>query len=155
MFVLDNITVANLKGVHDDLVRVVKDLAANGQMPFSFGISQGLRTIAQQKLDVASGKSQTMNSRHLDGHAVDFVVLVNGRSTWDWAPYYILADQVRAAGLRCNIPLIWGGCWDKETADWTEQAAYESAAYVLRSRDKGGHGFVDGPHLELPRRVYP
>ena len=125
MFALDPISVAHMKGVHEDLIRVVQDIAANGVMPFTFGISQGIRSIAQQKLDVASGKSQTMRSRHLDGHAVDFVVLVNGV-------------------VSC----------DKEMADYTETAALESAAYFLRSKGKGGVGFVDGPHLELPWDKY-
>ena len=154
-FQLDPISLTHLQGVHPDLVAVVKDCAANGSMPFTFGVSCGLRTIQQQKLAVAAGTSQTQNSRHLDGHASDQVVLVNGQVSWAWPSYYVLADQFRAAGLRCGIPLIWGGCWDKEMADYTDSAAHESAAYVLRSKDNGGHGFVDGPHIELPRRVYP
>lgn len=155
MFILDQHSNNNLKGVHPSLVAVVQDMAKNGQMPFLFGISQGLRTLAQQKADVANGKSQTMASRHLDGHAIDFVVLNNGQPSWAWNQYYVLADQMRAAGLRCSIPLIWGGCWDRETADYTDTAAHESAAYVLRSKAHGGPGFIDGPHLELPIRVYP
>ncbi len=155
MFTLDPISLAHLKGVHPDLIKVVQDCAANGAMPFTFGVSQGLRTIAQQKADVAAGKSQTMNSRHLDGHACDQVVLVNGQVSWAWPSYYILADQFRAAGIRCGVPLIWGGVWDKEMADYATSAAIESAQYVLRSEKNGGHGFVDGPHLELPVRAYP
>ena len=154
-FNLDQISLSKLNGVHPDLIKVIKDCAANGVMPFTFGISQGLRTIQQQKLDVAAGKSQTMNSRHLDGHAADLVVLVNNQVSWAWPVYFTLADQMRAAAIRCNIPLTWGGVWDKEAADWTDTASIESAEYVLRSKQKGGTGFQDGPHYELPRSEYP
>lgn len=150
MFLLDSHSTANLNGVHPDLVRVVQDCAANFSGPAAFGISCGLRTVAQQRLAVQTGKSQTMNSRHLNGHAVDLVALISGQAHWDWPLYYTLADQIRLASIRCKVPLIWGGCWDKEEADWVSPAMNESAAYVIR----GGH-FLDGPHHELSRRVYP
>lgn len=120
-------------------------------MPFTFGITQGLRTLAQQKADVAAGKSQTMRSRHLDGHAVDFVVLNNGAPSWAWPQYYTLADQMRAAGIRLAVPLTWGGVFDKKMADYTQSAALELAAYLQRA----GHTFQDGPHLELPWDDFP
>lgn len=151
MFILDQHSNNNLKGVHPSLVAVVQDMAKNGQMPFLFGISQGLRTLAQQKADVANGKSQTMRSRHLDGHAVDFVVLNNGVPSWAWPQYFILADQMNAAGDRLKVPLTWGGVFDKKMADYTQSAALESAAYLQR----GGHTFQDGPHLELPWDDFP
>lgn len=154
-FALDQHSAQNLVGIHPDLVRVVKDCAQNGAMPFLFGVSQGLRTLTQQRQDVANGKSQTMRSRHLDGHACDLVVLNNMVPSWAWPQYYVLADQMRAAAMRCNIPLTWGGCWDTPVAQWTEDAAHESAGYILRSKAHGGHGWIDGPHFELPWSAYP
>lgn len=127
-FALDPISLKHLQGVHPDLVRVVQDCAANGVMPFTFGVSEGLRTLQQQKLDVASGKSQTMNSRHLDGHAVDLVVLVQNKVTWAWPPYYKLSDEMKAAATRCGVMIEWGG-------DWAT--------------------LKDGPHFQLPRDQYP
>lgn len=127
-FVLDQHSLAHLQGVHPDLVKVVQDCAANGVMPFTFGVSQGLRTLAEQEADVKAGRSQTMKSRHLDGHAVDLVVLVNGVVSWAWPPYDILAFQMKAAAARCGIPINWGG-------DWVT--------------------FKDGPHFELPWEQYP
>lgn len=127
-FVLDALSLSRLQGVHPDLVKVVTDCAANGEMPFTFGVSEGLRTLAQQKIDVAAGKSQTMHSRHLTGHAVDLVVLVNRMITWSWPPYHVLADQMKAAAARCKVQIVWGGDWET---------------------------LKDGPHFELSRVVYP
>jgi peptidoglycan L-alanyl-D-glutamate endopeptidase CwlK len=153
-FAIDGISLGKLRGVHPDLIRVVQRCAENANMAFTFGVSEGLRTFQQQRLDVAAGKSQTLASRHLDGHAVDLVVLVNNQVTWSWPPYYLLADAMRQAAVDTRIPVTWGGCWDKEMASYTDTAAHESAAYVLRSKDRGGHGFVDGPHFELPKSKY-
>lgn len=127
-FTLDAHSTQRLIGVHPDLVKVVQDCAKNGTMPFSFGVSEGLRTLAQQQIDVAAGKSQTLKSRHLDGHAVDLVVLVNGAAVWAWPPYSVLAEQMKAAAARCNVPIEWGG-------DWTT--------------------LKDGPHFQLPIEQYP
>lgn len=127
-FALDPLSLKHMWGVHPDLIAVVKECADKGVMPFTFGVSEGLRTMANQKIAVASGKSQTLNSRHLDGHAVDLVVLIHGKVTWDWPPYHTLAHQMKAAAARCNIPITWGG-------DWTT--------------------LKDGPHYELPRDKYP
>ena len=153
-FPLDNLSLAHLGGVHPDLVRVVTKCAADVPLPFTFAVSQGLRTVEQQRQYVAQGRSQTMNSRHLDGHAVDLVVLVDGKITWDWPMYYRLADGMRHASLDTQIPLVWGGVWDKEMADYASDAEHESALYVVRAREKGYKGFVDGPHFELPRWKY-
>lgn len=127
-FQLDKISLFHLTGVHPDLIKVVNDCAENGKLPFTFGVSEGLRTPQQQKIDVAAGKSQTQNSRHLDGHAVDLVVLVAGKVTWSWPPYFTLADQMKAAAARCKVPIEWGG-------DWTT--------------------LKDGPHFQLPWVEYP
>ena len=74
--------------------------------------------------------------------------------SWAWPSYYVLADAMRTAAMDCQVPLTWGGCWDREVAAWTDDAATESASYVLRSKANGGHGFVDGPHIELPWDKY-
>ncbi|MDN0092724.1 M15 family metallopeptidase, partial [Yersinia ruckeri] len=59
----------NLNGVNPALVKVVR--RALELSPVDFGVTEGLRTIARQKELVAAGKSQTMNSRHITGHAID------------------------------------------------------------------------------------
>ena len=70
-----------LEGVHPDLVRVVTK--AIQITPVDFGVTQGLRTLEQQRAYVASGASKTMNSRHLTGHAVDVMAYIGREGRWD------------------------------------------------------------------------
>nr|ADV36430.1 endolysin [Edwardsiella phage eiAU]ADV36485.1 endolysin [Edwardsiella phage eiDWF]ADV36534.1 endolysin [Edwardsiella phage eiMSLS] len=86
---------------------------------------------------VATGKSQTMNSRHLTGHAVDCAPLVAGAIPWnDRAPFKSVSDAMFAAAKEQGVAIRWGG-------DWNQNG---------RSDDER---FYDGPHFELRRDVYP
>jgi peptidoglycan L-alanyl-D-glutamate endopeptidase CwlK len=109
--------------VHRDLVKVVR--RAEQKVPFI--VTEGLRTVARQKQLVAAGASQTMNSRHLTGHAVDVAAVVDGKVRWDWPLYARIAEEMKAAAKDLGVPIIWGGDWK----------------------------FRDGPHFELDRRKYP
>lgn len=119
-----------LKGVHPDLVRVVRRVAKDWKDPETgWIITCGVRTLEEQKLLKAKGASRTLNSRHIPGkngfsHAVDFAVTINGLPRWDWPLYAKLAKAVKAAAKAEGVPITWGG-------DWTS--------------------FKDGPHHELPR----
>ena len=119
-----------LKGVHPDLVRVVKRTAKDwADNETGFIITCGVRTLEEQKLLKAKGASRTLNSRHIPGtngfsHAVDFAVTINGVPRWDWPLYTKLAKAVKAAAKAEGVPVTWGG-------DWVS--------------------FKDGPHFELPR----
>ena len=56
------LTAASLKrltGVHPDLVKVVKHAAATTNMPIPFQVTEGVRTLARQKLLVRRGASRT------------------------------------------------------------------------------------------------
>ena len=68
-FRLSNRSISRLEGVDESLIAVVERAIQITQI--DFGISQGLRTMEQQKELVAKGKSQTLKSKHLDGSAVD------------------------------------------------------------------------------------
>lgn len=125
-FVLGSRSRAKLKGVHPDLVRVVE--LALTYSPHDFTITEGLRTVARQRELKAAGASQTMNSRHITGHAIDFAVLVGGKVRWDWPLYGQVAEAFKRAAKELNVPIIWGGDWKS-----------------LR----------DGPHVELDRKRYP
>ena len=111
--------------LHPDLVRVVQRLTDEG---VEFKLIEGVRSLERQKMLFASGKSKTMKSRHLTGHAVDLAPLMNGRICWDWPAFHILAAAVKAAAKAENVPLEWGGDWSK---------------------------FPDGPHWQLPWAQYP
>lgn len=118
-------SIRRLSAVHKDLQRVM--LAAIADSPLDFGISQGLRTKEEQEALFKAGKSQTMRSRHLTGHAVDIVVFIDGRPSWDIDKYRIVADHIKTKAKELNIPIVWGG-------DWVS--------------------FKDGVHFELNRSVY-
>lgn len=125
MFILSQRSIDKLRGVHPDLVRVVH--RAIQLTPIDFAITCGTRSQEEQRQLVAEGKSRTMNSRHLTGHAVDFVALVDGRASWEMKHYQQIAQAFKHAALELGIAIVWGGDWAK---------------------------FRDGPHIELDRRVY-
>lgn len=54
----------NLRGVHPDLVRVIRLALRYSLVPFS--VSEGLRSMARQREMVRAGSSQTLRSRHPD-----------------------------------------------------------------------------------------
>ena len=58
-----------LSGVHPDLVAVVKRAIHITEQDFT--VIEGIRNIKRQRELFKAGKSTTMNSRHLTGHAVD------------------------------------------------------------------------------------
>ena len=141
-----------LAGVHPDLARVVQNAAAGGAV---FRVTEGLRTPERQRQLVAEGKSQTLNSRHLTGHAVDVVPLDSaGDVSWEWGLYFPLADAFRAAAIAEGVPMVWGGAWGQEMAEYATAKAGQ-AAYVARVKEAGRKPFLDGPHFELARAAYP
>lgn len=117
---------AKLEGIHPDLRRVA-DLAIK-KTTIDFRVTEGLRTQARQRELVKAGASQTMNSRHLTGHALDVVALVGGQVRWDWPLYPKIAAAFKEAAAELKIPIVWGGDWKS---------------------------LKDGPHFELDRRKYP
>lgn len=113
-------SLSKLEGVHPDLVMVVKRAILITEVDFT--VLEGLRSLERQKKLVASGASQTLNSRHLTGHAVDLGAWVDSRVAWDWPLYYKIADAMKKAARDLSVGMDWGG-------DWQE--------------------FKDGPHYQL------
>ena len=142
-----------LDGVHKDLVAVVnRALELTVQ---DFAVHDGIRSLQEQKEHVASGASQTLDSRHLSGHAVDLVPLINGKLRWAWPPIYKIADAVRTAARELNIPLRWGGAWDVAFTDSDDRPEDLLADYSTRRKKAGKKLFLDGPHFELPKNLFP
>jgi peptidoglycan LD-endopeptidase CwlK len=115
-----------LQGLHPDLVKVVHRFARLYGKDFM--IVEGMRNVERQRKLVASGASQTMNSRHLTGHAVDIAPMENGKPVWDWQLYYKLAKVMKKAAIDEGVIVEWGGDWKR---------------------------FKDGPHWQLPFSQYP
>jgi len=153
MFALGKSSIANLIGVIPQLEAVVKLAITLSTQDFT--VYEGLRSLEQQRKNIAKGVSQTLDSKHLRqsdgfGHAVDLVPWISGHPVWDWDGCYKIAmamDQA-ATTLGCSQHIRWGGAWDMTLADFGgELDAYKKAtqAYQLRH---AGKDFLDGPHFE-------
>lgn len=152
-FTLGTRSRAELKGVHPDLVAVVQRAIVLTIQDFA--VHDGIRTLDEQRQLVAGGASQTLDSRHITGHAVDLVPYINGKLRWEWPPIYHIADAMRVAAQERGTPLRWGGAWDIDFVASTDTPEDLVAAYVARRRRAGLRAFIDGPHFELPRASYP
>jgi peptidoglycan L-alanyl-D-glutamate endopeptidase CwlK len=126
MYKLGPRSVQRLKGVHEDLVEVVE--RAIEITTIDFTVLEGLRTPECQKTLMEAGASQTLNSRHITGHAVDLGAWVDGQERWDWPLYHKIAAAMKEAAKQLDVTIVWGGDW---------------------------RTFKDGPHFELDRRKYP
>lgn len=146
-------SLTNLAGVHPDLVKVVKRAITISTIDFT--VTEGLRTKARQAQLFKAGASQTMNSRHITGHAVDLAAWVEGGIRWDWPLFHKLAKAMKSAAAELNVPIIWGGVWDKQLADIDGDIDDEVSLYIERRRKQGKKAFTDGPHFELARSFYP
>ena len=129
----------NLNGVNPALVAVVnRAIQITTQ---DFAVIEGVRSFQRQKQLKAQGKSRTLNSRHLTGHAVD---LVDYPITWDWSNMYLIADAMIQAAKELDVPLRWGGNWQvKDVREWQGTAKELNEAYTGK--------FHDGPHYEIPK----
>ena len=123
-YTLGTRSLQNLSGVHPDLVAVVKLAITITEQDFT--VIEGIRNINRQRELYKAGKSTTMNSRHITGHAVDMV-------PWpvDWNDlkrFEVMSEAMKAAAEELDIPIVWGGDWKS---------------------------FYDAPHFELGRKAYP
>lgn len=125
-FKLSQKSLDRMSGVHPDLIKVVKRAIELTQV--DFGITEGLRTVERQKQLVAEGKSQTMKSRHITGHAVDVVAYTDGKISWEWKLYEQISKAFKQASADVGVPIEWGGDWKS---------------------------LKDGPHFQLPVGRYP
>lgn len=140
---MDDKSEQRLEDVHPDLAAVVRKAASLTTQPFR--VIEGRRTRERQAYLVKKGASKTMNSRHISGHAVDLVPLVNGAISWDWQYFHPLAAAMKAAAAELGIPVRWGGAW----AELSTLSPGKTGKFPLSK------SFPDGPHFELPKARYP
>lgn len=114
-------SLGNLVGVHPRLVELAKEIT----QVFDCSVLDGLRTEAQQELDVQGHLSETMASKHLIqpdgfGHALD---LAPTPQQWDASPpadltkyqveciafLFYVKGYARARGLAVRIGADWNG----------------------------------------------
>lgn len=116
----------NLEGIHPDL-RKVCDLAL-ALTSVDFLVTCGLRTEEEQLELFKKGATRTMKSRHLTGHAIDYVAWDHGQPSYAYPLMERVARAFKTASKRLGIPIVWGGDWET---------------------------FKDTPHIELCKRTYP
>lgn len=120
---LDPRSLDKLQGVHPALANVIK--AASERTKFR--VTEGLRDRARQALLVKQRKSKTMNSRHITGHAIDFIAIGgDGVATYD------MDDMARVVAV-------------------IKECAQEQGVKIECGYDWGW----DAPHVELDRREFP
>ena len=125
MYHLGALSLANLDGVHPDLVAVVKRAIKITKQDFM--VFEGLRDTEIQREYVKRGVSWTMDSRHITGHAVDLVPWIARRARWEEEPCRVVAEAIMHSAEALKIPVNWGvAMWGK-----------------------------DGVHYQLPRSQYP
>ena len=138
-----------MKGVHPDLVKVLELAITYTKQDFS--ITEGVRTKQQQAIYVQTGKSQTMNSKHLvqkDGysHAVDVVPFP---VSWDLEKFYVIADAVEKAAEQLNVKIRWGGAWTTFVNGIDDNEKEMVQKYSANRRKLKQQAFIDAPHFEL------
>jgi len=144
---LGNKSKEKLEGVDERMVSIVRYAISVTKQDFS--VICGLRTRREQEALVKKGASKTMNSKHLDGNAVDLMAWVDG-GRWELKLYDEIADAMAEGARAIDVPVKWGAAWsvgDIRYWDGTMEEAMN--AYVDLRRSQGKRPFIDGPHFEL------
>lgn len=137
MFKLGERSKSRLAGVQTPLRRVVERAIELSTADFT--VIEGLRSLERQQALYAQGRTTpgkvvtwTMNSRHLEGAAVDLApVDSSGRILWEDIPAFDqVAEAMFAAADELGVRIRWGADWDQDGKP--------------RERGEG-----DSPHFEL------
>ena len=142
-----------LEGVHPAMTGVVERAIQLTEV--DFGVTQGIRTLEEQKANVAAGRSQTMRSKHLlqdDGfsHAVDVVAYVGSDVSWELNLYDDICDAFKKAAEELGVSIKWGAAWSEgDIRSYPGTAEDAMMAYVDLRRSQGRRPFIDAPHFEL------
>jgi len=152
-FKLSNRSLGKLEGVHPDMVATVK--RAIELTTVDFGVTYGVRDLAEQERLYKSGRSQTMKSKHLIqdtgySHAVDLVAYDGADVVWEINVYDNIADAMAEAANEVGCKIKWGAAWSvgniAEYVGTMEDAMNE---YIDLRRSENRRPFIDGPHFEL------
>jgi len=152
-FRLSQRSMDRLEGVHPAMTAVVE--RAIQLTDVDFGVTQGVRTLDEQKANVAAGRSQTMASKHLlqdDGfsHAVDVVAYVGSDVSWELNMYDNICDAFKTAAEEVGCSVKWGAAWSEgDIRTYPSSAEDAMMAYVDLRRSQGRRPFIDAPHFEL------
>ena len=94
-------------------IKIYKLIAKATEQAIYFKVLETLRTVERQKELFKEGKSKTLNSRHLNGEAVDLVPIVSYEypkvRELIWTPHHDVWEPVRKLAEVCGV--TWGGNW--------------------------------------------
>lgn len=148
MFKLSQRSLSKLEGVDNNLAAVVR--GAIELTKVDFGVTEGLRTVERQKQLVADGKSQTMNSKHLEGRAVDLVAYVGPNISWELKLYDDICDAMKEAAIELGVAVKWGAAWSEgDIRSYPSSAEDAMNTYINLRKSQGRRYFIDAPHFEL------
>jgi hypothetical protein len=140
------LSLENLETVDERLQTLAKEVIRIS--PVDFAITEGIRTKERQAQLYREGKTKTLNSKHLEGKAIDICPVINGKLDYSMEAiddlsfilglFYFKAWELNELyetsrgekGL--NIKLRLGAFWD-----------YKS---IKENKEKG---FMDAYHIEL------
>lgn len=153
-----------LEGVHPHMVQTVE--LAIQWTPVDFTVHDGLRTLEEQRVLYESKASFTMRSLHLPGaptedrpegwgRAVDLVPWIGGKLRWEWEPIFEIAHTMRRAAVELGHDMTWGGAWDTVFTDSHIPPEQLMQRFIVRRRVARQPVFLDGPHYQLLRGMYP
>lgn len=133
---LDNTSELRLVGVSPVLINILRN--AIPLIPFPIMVVEGLRTRERQAELYAQGRTKpgkvvtwTLNSKHIDGKAVDLAPYIDGKIDWsDPKKFDAINKGMSLAAKRLGVKIRWGADWDQDG--------------VPRER-----GETDSPHFEI------
>ena len=153
-FSLSSRSRGKLEGVHPDMIAVVE--TAITLTKIDFGVTYGVRTLEEQKKLYESGRSQTMNSKHLlqddtgYSHAVDVVAYDGSDVVWEINVYDDICDVFKKAAEMHGVSIKWGDAWSEgDIRSYSGTAEDAMNAYIDLRRSQNRRPFIDGPHFEL------
>lgn len=107
-------------GLKPELIMLCDLVLAASQRDFM--IVDGMRTLAEQKINLQKGFSKTMKSKHLLGRAIDFAPVVKGQEgkyipDWvDLKAFQHIGALYKKIAKEKGIKITWGGDW--RWKDW-------------------------------------
>ena len=104
-----------MRGLHPELIRVIELAASDFTGAEGWYISEGTRTQERQKELYQAGRTKTLTSRHLTGHAVDIYPIsekpIGEMTSYDFdGPVFALKNAAMALGVTMKHGKDWG--WD-------------------------------------------
>jgi hypothetical protein len=136
-----------LGGVNPTLADILKETERRAlEQGIEIEVSEGLRDQGRQAQLVSEGKSQTMNSRHLTGNAVDIHIRnPDGSPNWDFNSYVPVANIANQVATEMGVPdLVWGGDWKTLKDGVHFQIGGPASGGTITRSTKGGNAMPMG-----------